>query len=78
MKSLTMEEEGTAEYQVQSENGQFLTVLEYTTITTVKSRLRAKRLKGSIRFELLDGRAVNRIGDDSFKISETGGLLRKV
>ena len=73
------EEEITAQYPVQSGDGRFLTVVEYTTITIEKSlSAPVKRLKGAFRFELLDGRSVNRIDDESFEIRETGGILLKL
>ena len=68
------EEQLTAQYPVQSEDGQYLIVAEYASITKVA--FPANRIKGAIRFGLLDGRAVNRIDDYTFKVSGTGGLLR--
>jgi hypothetical protein len=68
----------TDRFQAGADDGSVETVIEYTSTPSFKADGRAKTIKGSKEFSLLNGHSVNQIGSETFQVVETDKIIRKV
>lgn len=71
--------EEIARYECQDDEGSFYVVVEWQMVNTFNSLSGSQRARGGSKFlNLLNGASVTPIDDNTFKIVQTGKIIRKI
>lgn len=73
---MSVELKRTASFVATFNDGQEIRIIEWTEITTIKSRSETQHREGLKKLKTEDGRSVNRISKGVYDIVDVMGLIR--
>lgn len=71
-------EEELARYRCSSDDGTYLTVVEYRFVDIARREGKVRRRLGAARLALMDGEPIRYVDPQTFEIVRTGELLRRL